>query len=869
MSGTRSFGGSGGVSLSAANTWTAIQAFGAGEIATSVAINGTGGLGFWELIPQSSPPAAPASGLREYADATGRKSWIRASDGFTRTWDATLTANRVYTLPDATGTIALLNQANTWSSANTFNGTVTISGASLSLSGDISAAAWTTSGIRYANAAATLTDTTSSGTVATAYTDLFGGNTIAASSATTFTNYYTSYFKNPTAGTNVTLTNKFAIGTDSLSVNGNGALSAPGVLLNGTWITGGSATTTKPYALIEPTGTTSGGWSTNGTGLGVNAATGFTGNLLDLQLAGASQFGVDKNGTLTTAGSVIVAGTQIVIASGGHEIRLQTTNNTPFGMHLGSNSAIGWTGTSGNANLAPDTILVRAAAASIQHGAADAAAPVAQTTRVQSVVAGTNNTAGANWTFIGSLSTGTGSPGNTIFQNGFTGVNSNSTVTISNASPAIITWASHGLVPGQVIQFTTTGALPTGLSLATNYYVIAAGLTSGAFEVSATNGGAAVNTSSAGSGTHTATTQVGQQNAASTILTLGPSGLTGSLTTPAVQINQVWNTSGDATALLMNITNTTSAAASRLFDLQVGGVSSFYSDAVGTLYLTSQHGVHNPIIRFLQGASDAINAAQIAAESASSMTFSTSGQRGLTIDNSNGRVVFSSTYIVGWSATTDTRNAADTGLFRDAAGTLAQRNGVNAQTHRVYNTWTDASNGEWGTYNWADTANVLTIGTKMNGTGVARNMQFVIGGVNKLDYGVTNGGQWTFSTNSITFSDGISIVNGDMLAVSGRSIGWQSSFARMKSPADGIIDLLNNAETDFNRLQFGGTTSSFPALKRNATALEAWLADASALTKFKAQHQTHANAVAETITPDHTLVLYDAAGTAYRVPCQV
>lgn len=104
--------------------------------------------------------------------------------------------------------------------ANTFSGTTTISSASFGLSGNFSAPAWTTAGIRYANTAATITDTTSSGTVATAYTDLFGGNTIAASSATTFTNYYAAYIKAPVTGTNVTFTNKYALGTDSLSVLG-------------------------------------------------------------------------------------------------------------------------------------------------------------------------------------------------------------------------------------------------------------------------------------------------------------------------------------------------------------------------------------------------------------------------------------------------------------------------------------------------------------------------------------------------------------------------------------------------------------------------------------------------------------------------
>ena len=50
----------------------------------------------------------------------------------------------------------------------------------------------------------------------------------------------------------------------------------------------------------------------------------------------------------------------------------------------------------------------------------------------------------------------------------------------------------------------------------------------------------------------------------------------------------------------------------------------------------------------------------------------------------------------------------------------------------------------------------------------------------------------------------------------------------MASPADGTILLDNYASTSFALLQFGGATSSFPALKRNATALQVRLSDDSA-----------------------------------------
>ncbi len=75
-------------------------------------------------------------------------------------------------------------------------------------------------------------------------------------------------------------------------------------------------------------------------------------------------------------------------------------------------------------------------------------------------------------------------------------------VAISIASPAVVTWNNHGRTDGTPISFTTTGLLPTGLTVGTVYYVLAP--TTNSFNVAATVGGAAINTSGSQSGVHNA-----------------------------------------------------------------------------------------------------------------------------------------------------------------------------------------------------------------------------------------------------------------------------------------------------------------------------------------------------------------------------
>lgn len=147
---------------------------------------------------------------------------------------------------------------------------------------------------------------------------------------------------------------------------------------------GGTVTTSSPVIDAAQT------WNAVGTtftGLRFNAiatASQTASLLIDLQEGGVSKFSVTQSGTI------------------------RTTANT--GLRLIDNAASVGFGAS------TDVFLTRRAAANLRLGAADAASPVAQTLSVQSVVAGTTDTAGANLTITGSQGTGTGAGGSIIFQ---------------------------------------------------------------------------------------------------------------------------------------------------------------------------------------------------------------------------------------------------------------------------------------------------------------------------------------------------------------------------------------------------------------------------------------------------------------------
>lgn len=128
----------------------------------------------------------------------------------------------------------------------------------------------------------------------------------------------------------------------------------------------------------------------------------------------------------------------------------------------------------GTITLSSNAILTSPSSAKLQLGAADASSAVAQTLGVQNVVAGTSNTAGADFTIRGSAGTGTGAGGSIVFKTaaaGSSGTSQNTWTTVLTIDSSAIATLAGTLV--------TTGAIFIGPS----YDLIVARQTTGILKV--------------------------------------------------------------------------------------------------------------------------------------------------------------------------------------------------------------------------------------------------------------------------------------------------------------------------------------------------------------------------------------------------
>jgi hypothetical protein len=86
---------------------------------------------------------------------------------------------------------------------------------------------------------------------------------------------------------------------------------------------------------------------------------------------------------------------------------------------------------------------------------------------------------------------------------------------------------------------------------------------------------------------------------------------------------------------------------------------------------------------------------------------------------------------LNWASGADVNTTVDLSLQRDGANILAQRNGTNAQTSRLYNTYTSDTNFERAKIEWA--SNTLRIGTeKGSAGGTARDMELQTNGTTRI-----------------------------------------------------------------------------------------------------------------------------------------
>jgi hypothetical protein len=257
--------------FSGANTFTAAQTFNNQVSAQSLRLTGTAGAGHLHLLFQSADPTiASATTTVLYGDNAGNLRLKNGASNFTTTFSTSGNGqNSIYTFPNvASTTLAGLSVAQTFTansilstSAETYNGLWFGGVASITaISGNGTTVTYTSVNIFKAGDIVTITGS-----------NISGYNLVAATIATA-------------TATQFTITNS-ATGTNTNSCTAT--------------IVGATATTVKPFFLIEPSGVTSTAWNTRGTGLGINASSSFTGDLFNCQLNGAVKIKLTYSGDFT------------------------------------------------------------------------------------------------------------------------------------------------------------------------------------------------------------------------------------------------------------------------------------------------------------------------------------------------------------------------------------------------------------------------------------------------------------------------------------------------------------------------------------------------------------------------------------------
>jgi len=563
--------------------------------------------------------------------------------------------------------------------------------------------------------------------------------------------------------------------------------SAPAKTFTGTWFSGGTATTTKPHVLIEPAGTTSTAWSTNGTGLGVNAASGFTGNLLDLQVNGVRMLSANSSGDILAARSFAVPENTGYIAlggSGGTGTRFQATGGGTIRALFNGITAVSLSSggyivesnkyyafTSGDIGNPVDLTIFRDAANTL----AQRNGTNAQTFRVYNTFTDSSNYSLGKIAWERSTSTATTNgfiSGTTLTVDSGTGIAVNQIVTGTGVLPGTRIISGSGTT-WTVSQSQTVGSTGSRVAMVFGDPALRVGTENLGTGVARpldlqTNGTTRVQIGASGD------VNITTNGAAS----LPPLDLTGTwftggtstttkpqlLVEPAGTSSTNWSTNGTGLGV-----NAPSGFTGNLLDLQVNGSTLLRvnsnpdaTSGFGQVVVPSNgNGGFAMAGRFqLGGITGALGGILRFGNASVTSYIYTFG--GAIVDGVSGTPVLSLSQnaVLGFGSSNNFVTT-DLDLRRDAADTLAQRRGTNAQTFRLYNTFTSATDHERGKLEWS--SNVFRIGTeKGSGGGTARAMELQTDGVTRLalsatgtvtsnnDFVVNGGSTFTTTIQSIT-----------------------------------------------------------------------------------------------------------------------
>jgi len=260
-----------------------------------------------------------------------------------------------------------------------------------------------------------------------------------------------------------------------------------------------------------------------------------------------------------------------------------------------------------------------------------------------------------------------------------------------------------------------------------------------------------------------------------------------------IDVSGVWNTTGTPTLIKANVTDTASNANSLLMDLQVGGSSRFRVDKSGNIRIANLAGLVS---------TGSFGGVYVYNDASTPVFFRDNGgtQRAWLTSTS---FAIASTYAFSWSFEGTNFSYPDLFVYRDAANTLAQRNSTNAQTFRVYNTYSSATSYENLQLQWS--SNEARIGTSVGSTGgTQRNL--VLGAWNSAGTwtagltmtpagAITTGLQLTNALGTITTSQPLTLTQ-----------TWNNAAVTFTGILANVTDTASNANSLLMDLQVGGSS---------------------------------------------------------------